>query len=127
MTEYMDLFIHPLSLEFDNLRKIVNKIRSSTKYKKWRKAVVRRDNYICQKCGKQEFLYLHAHHKKSIFGILLDNKIKTFEEALNNRELWDLNNGISLCAKCHKKGMSKSESPKGSLIPVKEKRERESH
>jgi len=38
------------------------------------------------------------------FGIILkENNIKTFEEALLCEELWNINNGRTLCIKCHKK------------------------
>ena len=30
-------------------------------------------------------------------------QIKTFEQALNCAELWDINNGRTLCKECHKK------------------------
>ena len=34
--------------------------------------------------------------------ILKDNNIKIFEDAEKCNELWDINNGITLCVGCHK-------------------------
>lgn len=33
--------------------------------------------------------------------MLEENNIKTMEQALKCKELWDVNNGIVLCNKCH--------------------------
>lgn len=63
------------------------KERGSWRYSQWRKAVFERDNYTCQKCGKRGG-ELNAHHKKLW---------------ANYRDLrFEVSNGITLCAKCHK-------------------------
>jgi len=64
-----------------------DKIRNTTEYKKWRKAIYERDNYTCQICG-QKGGKLNAHH------------IKPFAKFKNLRT--ELNNGITLCENCHK-------------------------
>ena len=35
--------------------------------------------------------------------VISENKIKTFEEAINCKELWDITNGRTLCITCHRK------------------------
>lgn len=57
-------------------------------YSQWRKAIFERDNYTCQQCGKCGGR-LNAHHIK---------EWKNFPELR-----YALENGITLCATCHKK------------------------
>lgn len=68
-------------------------IRYSKKFTDWRNAVYKRDNYTCQKCKarskKSNPVYLEPHH------------IKQF--AFYPKVRFDINNGITLCEKCHKK------------------------
>lgn len=60
--------------------------RRSTKYKIWKQNVLKRDKYICQKCGSKNNLV--AHH------------IKPF--ATDKEARFDIDNGITLCQTCHK-------------------------
>lgn len=63
-------------------------IRRSAEYKEWRKAVFERDNYTCQLCGVRG-VKLNAHHKKP-FAFFPDQRTV-------------IENGITLCERCHKK------------------------
>jgi len=76
-------------------------IRRSDKYNMWRLMVLGRDNFTCQFCGARG-VYLFPHHLKAFSLILKENNITTLEEALKCEELWDLNNGVTLCNECHK-------------------------
>ncbi len=78
------------------------KIRHCFEYRQWRSDIFTRDNFTCQKCGRKGGV-LNAHHLKSFALIIKENKVKTFEKALNCEELWNINNGQTLCIKCHKK------------------------
>lgn len=60
--------------------------RRSAKYKSWKQNVLKRDKYICQKCGSKNNLV--AHH------------IKPF--ATDKEARFDIDNGITLCQTCHK-------------------------
>jgi len=75
-------------------------IRKSFEYRQWRKKIFERDNYTCQLCyqwgGK-----IIAHHIKAFSKILRENKIETFKQAINCKELWNINNGVTLCEECH--------------------------
>ena len=62
------------------------KQRRSKKYLRWRVAVFRRDRHTCKKCG-QKGGHLNAHHFKPW--------------ALFPESRFDINNGITLCSKCH--------------------------
>ncbi len=78
-------------------------IRNCFKYRQWRDDIYTRDDFTCQNCNKRGG-YLHAHHNKKWFSIILkENSITTLKQAENCAEIWSLNNGLTLCKKCHKK------------------------
>lgn len=60
-----------------------------------------RDKYTCQHCGYCG-AEINADHIKEFAKILKENNIKTLKEALLCKELWDLDNGRTLCVPCHK-------------------------
>ncbi len=68
------------------ISKLAHKIRNSTSYRHWRKSILKRDNYICQRCNKTP-KKIHVHH------------IKKFCDYPDER--FNINNGITLCKKCH--------------------------
>lgn len=68
----------------------------------WRTQIFGRDNFTCQECSERG-TWLEAHHIKRFSSIIKENNIKTLEEALKYDELWNLDNGITLCKKCHNK------------------------
>lgn len=61
--------------------------RASKEYINWRNNVFKRDNYSCQFCSISG-CKLHAHH------------IEYW--SINKEKRYDINNGITLCIKCHK-------------------------
>ena len=72
------------------------KIRASDEYKKWRKSVYERDDYVCQMCFKKGNGDLVGHH------------ILKFSDYKDYRfEVW---NGITLCEHCHEKTYGKEKS-----------------
>lgn len=77
-------------------------IRQCFKYRLWRSDVFTRDDFVCQWCfqwgGK-----LRVDHIKAFRLILDENHITTIDKALNCEELWNINNGRTLCEDCHKK------------------------
>lgn len=82
------------------LTSLKTQIRNNFKYRQWRSDVFTRDNFTCQYCGKRG-IYLEAHHLIEFSNIILKNNITTLEQALNCEELWNINNGQTLCRKCH--------------------------
>lgn len=76
-------------------------IRSSLKYLEWKNKVFQKDEYLCQQC-KTKANWIEAHHIKGFAKTLRENKIKTVQQALKCEELWDIDNGMTLCKKCHK-------------------------
>jgi len=85
----------------------MERIRKSFKYRQWRSDIFTRDSFTCQDCGLHSGLgktvYLEAHHIKQFSKIIEENNIKILEQALNCEELWNINNGRTLCKKCHNK------------------------
>lgn len=80
---------------------ITKSIRTMFEYRQWRSDVFTRDGWVCQKCGKK-CNALEAHHIKHLSIIIQENNIKTLEDARNCSEMWNTNNGITLCIPCHK-------------------------
>ena len=80
-----------------------NSIRTNFKNRQWRSDVFTRDNFTCQDCGDNISANLETHHIKSFSSILQKHEINTLEQALECEELWNINNGITLCKECHKK------------------------
>lgn len=62
--------------------------RTSAIYRKWRLDVFKRDDFTCRICGAKRDL--QAHH------------IIHWADTADNKDLrYDINNGITLCKKCH--------------------------
>lgn len=76
-------------------------IKSNDYFKRWRLSVFERDNWTCQGCGKRGGIELHPHHIKRFSIILKENNIKSVKDGLKCKELWDINNGVTLCRGCH--------------------------
>ena len=76
-------------------------IHSLDNYKEWRLKIFTRDNFTCQSCRKVG-VYLEPHHIKSLKEIIINNKIKNSADAIHCNELWNVDNGITLCKECHK-------------------------
>jgi endogenous inhibitor of DNA gyrase (YacG/DUF329 family) len=83
---------------------LMENIRKSLEYKEWRLKIYERDRFLCQmpNCDKTERI-INAHHVIKFSDIIDKYNIKTLEEAIGCLGLWDINNGIILCKKCHKK------------------------
>ena len=79
---------------------VYDKLRNNFKYRLWRSDVFHRDNFVCQDCSKRGGM-LHAHHLKGFGQILQEYNIETYKEGLACEELWDINNGVTLCKNCH--------------------------
>jgi len=79
---------------------LAESIRTCFEYRQWRSDIFTRDDFTCQKCYRRGG-WLHAHHKKAFALILELNDITTLEQALECSELWDINNGVTYCKKCH--------------------------
>ena len=73
-------------------------VRLLTEHRKWMDAIKARDGK-CLRCGSIE--NLEAHHKIELAELLKCHGVKTRDQARNTPELWDLENGETLCRRCH--------------------------
>lgn len=79
---------------------LVRKIRNCWSMQKWKKEC-RKSGDRCVICeSKKE---LHVDHITAFSEIMERNNIKTYEQALECTELWDIKNGRLLCKQCHLK------------------------
>ena len=67
-------------------KRLYSGARCSKAYHKWRMAVLKRDNYVCQECGIIGGK-LHVHH------------IESFTYCPDTR--YEVGNGKTLCISCH--------------------------
>lgn len=77
-------------------------IRQMIEYKNWREEIFQRDNFTCRFCKKTNCV-LNADHIKPFSIILKENKINSIIKARNCEELWNIENGRTLCVSCHRK------------------------
>ena len=82
------------------ISKIDKLCRKMREYKQWRSDCFTRDNWTCRTCGFNAG-YVTVHHIKGFSKILKANNIKNILDARKCSELWDLNNGVTLCEDCH--------------------------
>jgi len=80
---------------------LVQQIRHCFKYRQWRSDIFTRDDFTCVLCGKRGGWIEADHYPKKFSDIFHENDIKTFEQALECEEFWNINNGRTLCRKCH--------------------------
>ena len=81
----------------DIKRQIINLFE----YRQWRSDVFSRDNWTCCGCGIRGGR-LECHHIKAFSVILNQYNIQNTKQALDCDELWNINNGQTLCKECHK-------------------------
>ncbi len=84
------------------IRTFTSLLKTCSKYSMWREVVLKRDNFTCQICTKRGGK-LQVDHINPFVKIILDNKIESYEQALSCSELWNTENGRTLCLPCHYK------------------------
>lgn len=81
----------------------INKmVRNSDQMAIWRNAIFERDDYTCQICGERGNKLNADHHPMSLSEIIITYNIKGLKDARNCPQIWDTNNGRTLCVPCHK-------------------------
>lgn len=81
-------------------------IRSLPRYNRWRLDVYKRDGFKCVMCGDNKGGNLEADHIVKLSHIV-DSLLKQYggftDEVREHHLIWDINNGRTLCIKCHMK------------------------
>jgi hypothetical protein len=76
------------------------RIMQFPEYKEWHAKVLKRDNYTCVLCGykgqKKE-----VDHIKPMIDIFTEHKVSSILQVRDIAEMWDTNNGRTLCQPCH--------------------------
>jgi 5-methylcytosine-specific restriction endonuclease McrA len=79
-------------------------IRHCQKTREWRWKIFTRDDFTCRLCGKRGSGNLHADHYPTTFAYIIRRyRIRTLEDAMKCKALWQTNNGRTLCEDCHRK------------------------
>lgn len=76
-------------------------LRNFIKHIGWSKQVLKRDNYTCTECKKRGGK-LVAHHVITLCSIKERFSVNSIEDSKRCDIFYDINNGITLCEKCHK-------------------------
>ena len=87
---------------------ITAKIRQSVKYAKWRRKILQRDNYTCQRCNKNN-CDLNVHH---IYPFAVYPEIR-----------WDKLNAITLCLDCHGETRGKEDRYREKFLDILNQKE----
>jgi len=82
--------------------KLRQRIMQMAEYTEWRLSCFRRDGFICRECKNPKSRPFEIHHIKSYAEIKKQYGFKTPEDARKCKELWDTNNGMTLCRSCHR-------------------------
>jgi hypothetical protein len=94
---------HPHWKDF-KISPLYSQIRNCFQYRQWRWDVYTRDNFTCVLCGRNKEVSgkLEAdHYPKQFIDILREYNFKTLKQAIECEELWNINNGRTLCKECH--------------------------
>ena len=82
--------------------KLGQQIKNLIHYRIWRSDIYTRDDFTCVFCGVRGGK-LEVDHIKAFSVILTEYKIISVDEAIVCEELWNINNGRTLCRPCHQK------------------------
>lgn len=88
---------------------LTKQIRGCFEYKQWRSDIFIRDDFTCLVCKKRGGDLEVDHNPKMFSEIIEEYAIKDMEQALVCSELWDINNGRTLCVDCHREAFTMKE------------------
>ena len=77
------------------------RVRGCFEYRQWRSDVFTRDLFACQVCGDNKGGNLNAHHIVPLAVLFQKYEITSYDKAIKCEEIWNVNNGVTLCENCH--------------------------
>ena len=81
-------------------KNLCKSIRQGSKYRRWRKEILKQCGYFCRICESTDLL--EVDHYPARFKDLLERyNIKKYSEAIKCDNLWKLNIARVLCRPCH--------------------------
>lgn len=83
----------------DRIEKINSQIRNCQNSKEWKFSVLKRDGFKCVLCSSSK--NLEVDHIVPFAKLKKLYCVGTLEEAVIYPEFWDIDNGRTLCRKCH--------------------------
>jgi len=90
-----------------------HRLKGIKQYLDWREVILKRDNNTCTLCGSKKNILVH--HIKPIVKIIKENLPILQTGIFDVPELWDIENGITRCTKCHRTIDHKRQSKKSRL------------
>ncbi len=99
------------------------RIAQLPEYRQWHAAILKRDGYRCVLCGTKSsrLTPLEVDHIKRFLFIANEYELRTPEDARKCAELWDIENGRTLCNPCHRISDTYGTKGLGKLINQKTK------
>ena len=88
---------HPRWLGDKGKSPLVIRVRECFKYRQWRSDIFTRDNFTCVICGIRGGYLEVDHYPKMFSEIWREYDIKTYEQAMECEEFWNINNGRTVC------------------------------
>lgn len=76
------------------------RIRDLFEYRQWRSDIFTRDEFTCVVCGSVGY-NLNAHHIIPLNILMQKYEITILNQAISCQEMWNINNGETLCKTCH--------------------------
>jgi 5-methylcytosine-specific restriction endonuclease McrA len=84
----------------DGRTPLVRSFRACPRYAEWRETIMVRDNYTCLRCNAKG--NLEVNHIVTVKDIFNTYDLQTMDDVYACDTLWDINNGETLCASCHR-------------------------
>ena len=88
--------------EVNPVTRLKKRIQTSLLYRQWRSDVFSRDGFECIFCSSTDSLQAD-HFPMSIAELMRKHELTDIEQAKSCEELWNINNGRTLCVSCHRK------------------------